>query len=277
MTPDFEKINERLEQASLNEFAPQFNKESEWLQLSQKLHPVKKRMLIPTWSYAAAILLLLAGGTWFARHLSSTHEQPVAAHEAAKNIIPTPTNKTAPAADTTTTPKATLAQTYKPENDIKPNNYKNAATLKKHPPLHKESILTDHHTTKSFICNSTPCPLQICISQTMKCPDIQPAAISSCSTLEPDQSALLSYKAHDKIAKNCSLTVNEIEITSIATGETILLNASSSPSTAQDVFNYITGQKKGDILAGMFNSDCDHQTQKHGLRLNNSYGNLIIQ
>ncbi len=277
MTPDFEKINERMEQASLNDFAPNFNKEAEWLQLSQKLHPIKRRSLIPIWSYAAAILLLLAGGTWFAWHLSYTNDQPVAAQQPTKNITPTPGNKTVPAADTTTTPKTTLAQTDNPENGIKPSDNKNSLIIKKRPPIHKASIFANNRSTKSFICNSTPCPLQICISQTMKCPDIQPAAISSCSTLEPDQSALLSYKAHDKIAKNCSLTVNEIEITSIATGETILLNASSSPSTAQDVFNYITGKKKGDILAGMFNSDCNHQTQKHGLRLDNSYGNLIIQ
>ncbi len=277
MIPDFEKINERMEQASLNEFAPHFNKETEWLKLSQKLHPIKRRPLIPIWSYAAAILLLLSGGSWLAWHLSYPNDQPVAAHHSAENRLPTPGNNTVPTTDTATTPKATLAQIDNSKSEIKPSDNKNSAIIKKRPPLHKASILANHHATKSFICNSTPCPLQICISQTMKCPDIQPAAISSCSTLEPDQSALLSYKAHDKIAKNCSLTVNEIEITSIATGETILLNASSSPSTAQDVFNYITGQKKGDILAGMFNSDCNHQTKKHGLRLDNSYGNLIIQ
>ena len=276
MIPDFEKINERMEQASLKEFMPGFDKEAEWLQLSQQLHPTRRKMLLPTWSYAAAILLLLAIGGWIVWNVTHNNDRPIATKLPAKESVPLPINKKMEVADTTIISKPTLAQT-EPENEIKPNKYKNSVTIKKHPPTHKGYDLAKNYTTKSFICNSTPCPIQICISQTMKCPDIQPAAISSCSTLEPDQSAQLSYKAHDKIAKNCSLTVNEIEITSIATGETILLTSNSSPSTAQDVFSYITGQKKGGILAGMFNSDCNHQTAKHGLRLDNSYGNLIIQ
>ena len=274
MTPDFEKINERLEQASLNDFMPGFDKEQEWLRLSHQLHPVKIRKLIPVWAYAAAILLLLAGGSWLAWLLSGSSTQPLATH----TPINIPQNKTTaitPSKDIT--PALPIAKSDNPENETKTNRYKNVVTIKRHTPPHKTYRSLNDYKTKDFICNSTPCPLQICISQTMKCPDIQPAAISSCSTLEPDQSGKLVYKAHDKIAKNCSLTVNEIEITSIETGETILLNASSTPSTAQDVFNYITGKKKGDILAGMFNSDCNHQTKKHDLRLNNSYGDLIIQ
>jgi hypothetical protein len=274
MIPDFEKINERMEQASLNEFMPGFNKEQEWLRLSSQLHPVKERKFTPMWSYAAAILLLLAGGSWLAIRLAGTHKPQIAAHK----TINTPQNQIAvitPAKDVIPAPP--VAKSDNPANETEPNNYKNTVAVKRHIPPHKTYKSFNKYPAKGFVCNNTPCPIQICINQTMHCPNIQPAAISSCSTLEPDQSGRLTYKAHDKIAKNCSLTVNEIKITSIATGETILLNASSTPSTAQDVFNYITGKEKGDILAGMFNSDCNHQTKKHDLRLNNSYGDLIIQ
>jgi len=277
MIPDFEKINERMEQASLKELMPGFDTEAEWLQLSQQLHPAKRKMLLPKWSYAAAVLLLLAFGSWIAWQVTHTNDLPVATKLPVSETAPLPVNKKMEVADTVIANKPMVAQTNNHENETQPSQHKNSTVIKKHPPTHNGYDLAKNYTTKSFICNSTPCPIRICISQTMKCPDIQPAAISSCSTLEPDQSAQLSYKAHDKIAKNCTLTVSEIEITSIATGETILLNANSSPSTAQDVFSYITGQKKGGILAGMFNSDCNHQTVQHGLRLDNSYGNLIIQ
>ncbi len=274
MIPDFEKMNERMEQASLEELMPGFNKENEWLQLSQKLHTQKTRRLIPIWSYAAAVLLLIAGSIWFTTSFE-THDQKSITkqnrpEEQNTKPIVSPTNSSVNI-------KPAVAQSDPHQNENKPEKNKNAVAIKKHSSGHKPHYVVSNYTAKDFICNGTPCPLQICINQTMQCPDVQPATISSCSTLEPDQSGQLTYKAHDKIAKNCSLTINEIEITSIATGETILLNASSTPSTAQDVFSYITGQKKGDIIAGMFNSDCNHKTKKHGLRLNNSYGDLIIQ
>lgn len=272
MIPRFEKMNERMEQASLKEIMPGFNKEQEWQKLSRQLHPAKKRMLIPAWSYAAAILLLLAGGIWFLLSYDK-HGQQITKQD----YIPGTQSKTTIAAPTDSLNAKPAVVQNTPGNKTKPAKYKNAVAMKKHGPTHKTYTLVNNYKTKSIICNSTPCPIQICINQTVQCPDIQPATISSCSTLEPDQSGQLTYKAHDKIAKNCSLTINEIEITSIATGETILLNASSTPSTAQDVFSYITGQKKGDILAGMFSSDCNHKTKHYGLKLNNSYGDLIIE
>ena len=270
MTPDFEKMNERLEQASLNELMPDFDKEQEWMKISGQLHPQKKRILLRSWSYAAAILLLLAGGGWFVFSLSgiysvqtvSQHNVPVTKDSAVEN--------TALVKDVPASP-VPVPELDKHEDAKKQN--KDAVVIKKHRPGAAER----NNSTKDIICNGTPCPIQICISQTMRCPNVQPAAISSCSTLEPDQSGKLTYKEHDKIAKNCSLTVNEIEIRSIATGEVILLNANSTPSTAQEVFSYITGQKKGDVFAGVFNSDCNDKTKKHGLRLYNSYGNIIIQ
>ncbi len=130
--------------------------------------------------------------------------------------------------------------------------------------------------TNDVIHNGTPCPIELRISQTIKCPNIGPKAISSSSTLEPDQSAQLNYKEKNTKEKNCSLTINEIEIKSIATGEVILLNSSSTPSM-QEVFRYLTFEKEGNILAGVFNNDCDKKNRKHNLRLNNRDGNLILE
>ncbi len=269
MAQDFENINERMERASLKELMPGFDKEAEWLQLAGKLHPAKKRIPLTRWAYAAAILLLLGVGTWFMLPPTANNQPAVAQQNA-------PLHAALPA-DTALNTKPVIAEVDTQVNEIKPDQNKGLAVMKKRTRVHKDHDMVTKYTAKDFICNGTPCPIQICINQTVTCPHTQPSTISSSSTLEPDQSGRLRYKAHDKIAKNCSLTVNEIEITSIATGETILLNTNSSPSTAQEVFNYITGKKKGDVLAGMFNSDCDHQDKKHGLRLNNRHGDLIIE
>ncbi len=269
MTPDFENINERMERASLKELMPGFDKEAEWLQLSAKLHPARKRIHLPMWSYAAAILLLLSAGIWFMLPpTAKNHPTIVQQSSSLPIVVPT---------DTATKATPAIAQTDTQMKEDKFPRNKDLVVVKKRTHSHKAHDLVTKYTAKDFICNGTPCPIQICINQTVTCPHTQPSTISSSSTLEPDQSGQLRYKAHDKIAKNCSLTVNEIEITSIATGETILLNTNSSPSTAQEVFNYITGKKKGDVLAGMFSSDCDHQEIKHGVRLNNRHGDLIIE
>jgi len=270
MRPDFENINERMERASLRDLMPGFDKEVEWLQLAGKLHPEKKRVLLPLWSYAAAILLLLGVGVWLMLPPNGKNHDVVLQQTTPPGIIVAP-------ADTSSNSKPATAQVDTEAKEIKPEPIKNLVVVKKHTRAHKDHDLVTKYTAKDFICNGTPCPIQICINQTVTCPHTQPATISSSSTLEPDQSGQLRYRAHDKIAKNCSLTVNEIEITSIATGETILLNTNSSPSTAQEVFNYITGKKKGDVLAGMFSSDCDQQDKKRGLRLNNRHGDLIIE
>ena len=221
------------------------------------------------WSYAAAILLLLSVGIWFMLPPTAKDQQGVA-----RQIAPAPVIVPA---DTARNATPAVAQGDTQMKDEQPTRNKELVVVKKRTHSHKAHDVITKYTAKDFICNGTPCPIQICINQTVTCPHTQPSTISSSSTLEPDQSGQLRYKAHDKIAKNCSLTVNEIEITSIATGETILLNTNSTPSTAQEVFNYITGKKKGDVLAGMFSSDCDHQEQKHGVRLNNRHGDLIIE
>ncbi|NDC42551.1 MAG: hypothetical protein EBZ77_13565, partial [Chitinophagia bacterium] len=91
------------------------------------------------------------------------------------------------------------------------------------------------------------------------------------------QTAELAYQQRDSIAPNCSLTVHEIAITSIATGETIVLNEHSAPSTAQEVFGIITGQIRGDVLAGMFHTDCNKHRAGKAVSLANREGGLVLQ
>ena len=264
MIQDFEKrLNDKMEHASLKELMPGFDSEQEWLQLSQNLLPVKRRLLFPVWSYAAAILVLFSvvGLTWY---LSATHTQQLAAH----GSLPSGNKANTVIANDTNAPGRALAiDTLQPA----------IAVIKVQAVQHKENNKARKYAANGIIHNGTPCPIELRISQVMSCPDNQPRAISSSSTLEPDQSGQLNYKENKTLARNCSLTIKEIEIKSIATGEIILLNSSSSPSTAQDVFSYITREKKGDILAGMFNYDCDKKTRKHSLRLNNRDGGLSIE
>jgi hypothetical protein len=228
------------------------------------------------WLKIAAALLLLIGGAWmtYTNFSAINHSQSIVSNPTPvfSNAQPTATITSA----TNDTGKqnghtpANINASYPPK--IVRDDEKNSATVKAnnhktHNSLHK----------KEFICNTTPCPIQICINQTMKCPNNKPSAISTYSTLEPDQSGELDYKEKNKVAKNCSLTVKDIEIKSIATGEMIVLNEHSSPSTAQELFSYITRQKKGDILAGRFHADCNNKTGEHGLVFDSNSGNWMLQ
>ena len=228
------------------------------------------------WIRIAAVFLLLAGGGWLTWFITNKDNVQVITHSEIKE------NSVAPR-DTETQPvaiykkdTANLVQT----DSAKPKDDKLASvTVKKEPftPQGNRHSVPDPEA-KKYICNGTPCPLEICITQTVKCYGGQAAEYASCSTLGPDESGQISLKMFDKLAKNCSLNISEIKITRVSTGESIILNAHSTPSTAQDLFNYITGKKKGDILAGTFQSDCGDEASHNILRFdNNNYGHLILQ
>jgi hypothetical protein len=267
MIPDPDKrLKDKMSEASLKDLMPGFDPEAEWQQLHQKLRPARKKIAIPVWAYAAAMLVLVAAGgtTWYISGGSSKE-------------VATSQSKIDSAAATVPTAKDTNAGSIAMMPETGAGNTLSVAVAKKHGITHRSTTTIDAHTASGRIYNSTPCPIELCISQMMKCPNIQPKDISTCSTLEPDQSGQLNYKENQGIAKNCSLTVKEIEIRSLATGETILLNSISIPATAQEVFSYITKEKRGDVIAGVLNYDCDKKTRRHSLRLNNRDGNLIIE
>ena len=135
----------------------------------------------------------------------------------------------------------------------------------------------NYYMANEFVCNGTSCPLEICIVQTFKCQDNKPSAVATCSTLAPDESRQLRYKALDKKGKDCKVTVDEIRIRRVSTGETIVLNAQSKPSTAEEVFSCITGQTKCNMLAGIFDADCNNHCTPHNLTIYNNQGNLVLE
>jgi len=269
MIPDFEKrLKDKIDQASLKELMPEFDNEQEWMLLQQKLLLVKRKLLIPVWSYAAAILILcsVAGLTLYLsvnnrRQAHSSYISGPASNKVTKLLAVEDTNRVS---------KLSATDAYSVSKPA-------LSAVKKTIVKHKEKNGTHEYLANEIIHNGTPCPIELRISQVMSCPNNQPKAISSSSTLEPDESGQLHYKENNTVGRNCSLTIKQIEIESVATGETILLNSISTPATAQEVFSYITREKRGDVLAGMFNSDCNKKGRKHSLRLDNRDGNLVIE
>ena len=283
-----DSLNRKLEQASLAELMPGFDAEQEWAQLSGRLHPAAKTTNWKYWKYAAAIVLLVStAGIFFKENKQNTN---------------TIASTFAPANDTLKEWMSLVNDGKSNEQQAPKENYKRedivpvsvpemkkktvdsrlAAKLLHHESsnlklTNREHQLIENYNKKEYICNGTPCPLQICITQTLQCPSKTPAKIASCSTLQPDQSGQIKFKDNKKTAKECKLTVDEITITRINTGETIVLNSNSSPSTAQDMFNYITGAKEGDLLTGIFHSDCDNNSGNQSLKIDNNYGSLIIE
>ncbi len=227
------------------------------------------------WMKIAAVLLLMVGsGAWFynSNRVEKNIEPPIVAQP--KPISNTPI-AAVPKPETTNDTNTKTKQEIPSANDVV-TVQKTSRVIASKDVKTKQSIIP-RDAANGYICNNTPCPIQICINQTMKCPNNKPAAITTYSTLQPDQQGELDYKANNKIAKNCSLTIKDIEIKSIATGEMILLNENSSPATAQELFSYITRQKKGDILAGSFHKDCNNQVGEHGLVFDSKDGNWVMQ
>jgi hypothetical protein len=189
---------------------------------------------------------------------------------------PAPVNKTYTGAVTTVVEEP--AKEEQPIEAAQPGKEQKIAKVALKPKKFLKSnyqvTFNSYKRTKDFICNATPCPLEICIIQNIKCSDGGYTTESTCSMLEPDESGQLRYKAMDRITRNCEATIQEIRIRQVNTGETIVLN-DDSKTTAQDFFKYITGQKKGDILAGMFHTNCNNEADDCGLSIDN-HGQLIM-
>jgi hypothetical protein len=141
------------------------------------------------------------------------------------------------------------------------------------------AISANNHRTQEFVCNATPCPLEICIVQTVRCDNGTTKKVATCNVLQPDQAGQLHYKAFDRGAGNCNATVAEIRIKRLSTGETIVLNKETQPTTVEEIFNYLTGVKKEqvDILAGVFETDCDNSCNQHKLKIGSDFSHLILQ
>jgi hypothetical protein len=253
------------------------NEHEAWARLQQRItqEPVSTKTFAfnYSWLRIAAMLLLFLGIGGMAYFFATKHNTPVA--QVAQVPHKTPQQQNEVIAKPVEQQEPQIPEEVKPKpaaKEIIAVNEK-PAEKKKNAVVKKENDCK----TKQFICNGTSCPLQICIIQKSNCDKNKPYAISNCSIIEPDQSGQLCYKAKDEqFYRNCALTVEEVRITRVSTGETIVLNAHTS-MTAQDFFNYITGKKKGEIVAGAFESDCDNVCNEHDLRIDNSYGGLLFR
>ncbi|MBX2905620.1 MAG: hypothetical protein KF744_06245 [Taibaiella sp.] len=268
-------MKNRLNEARLNELLPEFDKDVEWDKLAGKLEAKKPQKKL-SWKLAATLVALMAATSIIALVvLKDRQSGPIANNELTQGknwsseVTPElPAMHTYASAETpTATKKGTEIRTVQPPNEIN-----NTAPIR-----NKMPGTAGYKRTEEFICNGTPCPLEICIIQTIRCKDKAPSAIATCNTLEPDQARQLHYRSPEAVGGQCRVTVDEIRIRRVTTGETIVLNAHSQPSTAQELFNCITGKEKCNLLAGIFESDCNDQQRSHGLKIDNSMGSLIME
>jgi hypothetical protein len=229
------------------------------------------------WVKIAAILVLLAGAAWLTYTTLQHKEQTIV--NTKKLMAPLPVASKVIEAQTKT---KEIVETSKPavekREDCKKKDSK-ATAVGSSTRLATENNMTglySYYKKKKIVCNGTACPIEICIVQSAKCKDREDAEISTCNTLEPDESGQLRYKTYDKTLANCTLTIEEIRITRLSTGETIVLN-DSTPVKAIDLFNYMTGKKKGDIVAGIFHTDCNNDNHSHDLTFDNKLGDLLLK
>lgn len=112
MEQDFEQsMRDKMDEASLNDLMPHFDKDEEWNDLSERLHPNKRRSIIPMmWSHAAAVVIGVTVG-WLL--LKNTGKESAGVNEVAR-IINTTTPRAVPAPsvihDTVTTQVVTIKE-----------------------------------------------------------------------------------------------------------------------------------------------------------------------
>ncbi len=259
-------LDERMEDAGLGDLMPGFDREAEWTKLHTQLHPARQRRVMPLWLRAAAVLLLLAGGSYVVWQL--TNEDTAVAQEMAMTDTGA---QEQPDGDIQGTNSAEI-----PANGNEAGTTLAATANDRKPPVVATSNVS-YKPAGEFVCNGTPCPLEICIIQSIKCQNEQPTAISTCSILEPNQAHQLRYRLPQSEGEHCKVTVDEIRIRRVTTGETIVLNAHSKPSTAEELFACLTGQEdKCNLLAGMFHADCDNEQKTHSLKIGTDFGNVVV-
>lgn len=241
------RMKDIAENATIQEVLPDFDAEKQWNTLRGKMSPIRR--LSATWAYAAGIAIIACVATVLSLQTKQETEPQLT---------------------------STAQQPGMPDTMHEPSSAQSVTTGSATP--EEPEIKTSRHLMATGkVRNSTPCPIVLCVSQTIKCPNKVHKDLSASSTLEPDQTAELKFNENPPIAANCSLSVKEIEIRSLATGEVILLTSASSPSTVEEVYSYLTGEKKGAVLAGAFDHDCNKRKNRQDLRLSNTDGHLVIE
>ncbi|RYZ53369.1 MAG: hypothetical protein EOP49_07455 [Sphingobacteriales bacterium] len=259
------------------------NPEAAWEKLRASSVSAPPRRIPLGWLKTAAIaagVALLAGATgYFANQTKQPHTQ--AAATIPNGSVTNPVYKTSeavpvevPSLIAATQAPAQAGKGLKmkkpPVRQVRQDAGLMAVTEQKNVPLIPLSEMK-----KEQICNNTPCPIEICIKQSFFCDGKKETMTAYCSILEPDMSGQVHYNSTDP-AMSCLGSIDEIRITRVSTGETIVLNEHSDVK-ARDFFNYLTGEKQGGIEAGRFESDCDNLCMNHTIKLDNSLGDLVLQ
>ncbi len=261
------KPNDILDQTSLSELMPGFDTNAEWLKLHQQLHPTKQTHWWQKAAAVAAIVVATGGGAWWLQHEIMNGPQlaiaPTTQHNWVRDVAPE-----IPTATTTT---------ETPRDRIEVLKTASAPTTRHTANDGKHDLPGQMKREGEFVCNSTPCPIEICITQNLQCPNQDPAAIKSCSVVDPDQARQLKIGVPSRTVRNCRMSVSEISIERIATGEMIVLNEQTRPATAQELFNCITSDTDCSLMAGMFTTDCDKKKKPGNLRIQKDAGSLILE
>ncbi len=265
MIPEDDKyLQHKMETAALGDLFPGFDKEAEWMQLSQKLKKNNIKSFSFGWLKVAAVLIVmvcLGGYIWHsADSVNNNNTQSVAsALSMVKPVSDTTEQKTSP---TVKERKSALAYTRMSRVNA------------------RQSISLDNFSSNGLakttepIRNATMCAIEICIYQSIKCNNGKESEIADCRTLEPDQAGQLKYKDPENMNSGCKVKVEEIRIKKVSTGETIVIN---EPNKTEDVFNCLTGNTSCDMMAGIFEKDCDNEDNPRKVKIDNHYGNVIIQ
>ncbi len=257
-------LSQKLESATPQEVMPGFDVDAGWATLNSRLHK-RISFSLRSWAVAASVALLLSFGAVWLYYISSQNTNTTLSLNNSNwstqfsQSIPLPSNEEA---------SVTVATRQSEIPDEIPTYFASG--------IHLNGNHNSFNRSQEFVCNGTSCPLEICIIQTIHCLDEQPRAVATCNVIEPDQARQLHFKAPEKQAVDCKVTVNEIRIRRVSTGETIVLNAETKPATAQELFNCLMGDANCELLAGLFNADCNNLDIPNYLKVENNFGNLTF-
>lgn len=261
------KPNEILEQTSLSDLMPGFDKQAEWLKVRQQLHPATPAQWWRKAVAVAAILVATGSCAWWLQNEIQNEQElalaPTSQHNWAREMA-------------TQMPAASVPESV-PRDRIEVTRIASATLIEHREKGGKQNLPEQMKREGEFVCNSTPCPVEICITQNLQCPNQDPAAIKSCSVVDPDQARQLKIGVPAHTVRNCRMSVSEISIERIATGEMIVLNEKTRPATAQELFNCITSDADCSLMAGMFTTDCDKKKKPGNLRIQKDAGSLILE
>ncbi len=261
MIPEEQDIVNKLKGASLAELYPGFDKEGEWASLNQRLKGSAGPVHMAGWKVAAAILVMLVCGgyAWYkvARpDMRSDNALLVANTDTQRDEYVASVIGDVPAGQNVMLPVRQVRSKGPVDGSGKP-------------------ILNANATEP--ICNQTDCALEICIYQTKKCGNDQPKPLSDCRTLEPEQSGQLKYTPPEPDGKGCTVTVDELRITRVSTGESIVISSDTGRVTPEEVLRCLTGQASCNMLAGMFEKDCSNELLQGKLKIDSRDGDVIIR